>query len=99
MNQLLDALITSSAPGYYTPEVFDMDFSDYFLPNDPDTQARLREHASCAAYWYALLAEGVADPQQTLNRVDAFTTQATAIGVIVLKALLDNTAHGDDHEC
>jgi len=99
MNNLLDALINDEAQGYYTPEVFGMDFSEYFLPNDRDAQTRLREHANDAAYWYALLAEGVDDQAQTLNRADAFNTHANAIGLIVLKALLDNTAHGEDHEC
>jgi len=98
MNYLLDALIDPDSPDYYSAEVFAMDFSEYFLPSDTETQAKLRDHAANATYWYALLAEGVDDPEQTRNRSDAFNTQALAVAMIVLKSLWSSTAHGEDNE-
>lgn len=97
MNELLNNLIDKNST-VCTPAIFDMDFSEYFLPNDPEEQARLRDYAANALYWHELLSEGISDPEQTLNRADAFTTQVLAMGLVAFKALLKNTAHGEDNE-
>ena len=99
MNTLLDALISNDSPEYFEAGAFDMDFSEYFLPMGAKEQDRLRNHARSAVEWLGHIRD---DPsysaRHTINRVRAFDTEINAVGMIIIRSLLANTAHGEDNE-
>ena len=97
MNELRDNLLDIEKG--YSSVIFDMDFSEYFLPNEREAQTNLRVSTRSALDWMEAIEKGDRyGLANSMMRHEQLRTHAEAIGMMLLVAFRDNTDHGEDGE-